>query len=119
MGLSDGEDIVMDGSDPPEIPKGGQSGAYNVWSNLVEEAALHPQYNMKVYPGVVQTYGKGPTFMDCFNSDQHAAMQEDNLYYPWASQLEWELALFLLHSSLSMVAIDQFLSLKLVSLAVY
>ena len=30
MGLSDGEDIVMDGSDPPEIPKGGQSGAYNV-----------------------------------------------------------------------------------------
>lgn len=109
----------MDGSDPPEIPKGGRSGADDVQSNSVEEVAPYPQYYMEIYPGAAQTYRKGPTFMDCFNRDQHAAMQEDKLYYPWASQSEWELALFLLQSSLSMAAINQFLSLKLVSLAVY
>ena len=53
--------------------------------------------------------------MDEFEDDEHAAMREDNLYYPWASRPEWELASFLLCSSLSMAAIDQFLSLDLVS----
>ena len=53
--------------------------------------------------------------MDEFDRDDHATMREENLYYPWASRQEWELASFLLRSSLSMAAIDQFLSLDLVS----
>jgi len=36
------------------------------------------------------------------------------LFYPFASQPEWELASFLLKSDLSRVAIDQFLKLQLV-----
>lgn len=109
----------MDGSDPPVIPEGGQPGANNIESNSGEEPAPHPQYYTEVYPGAAQTYGKGPTFMDIFDGDEYAAMREENLYYPWASQPEWELASFLLRSSLSMVAMDQFLSLKIVNLAFY
>lgn len=105
----------MGGSDLPAIPEGGQPGVNNVQSSSGEEAAPHPEYYTEVYPGAAQTYGKGPTFMDAFDGDRYAAMREDNLYYPWASQPEWELASFLLRSSLSMAAIDQFLSLKLVS----
>ena len=124
MGFKHGGDIVMDDSDLPTVPEGGQPGADNVQSDSGEEAAPHPpsrskNYYTEVYPGAAQTYGKGPTFMDGFDGDEHAAMREDNLYYPWASQPEWELASFLLRSSLSMAVIDQFLSLKLVSLALY
>ena len=73
------------------------------------------KYHTKVYPGAAWTYGKGSTFMDEFDDDEHAATREDNLYYPWASRPEWELASFLLCLSLSMADIDQFLSLDLVS----
>ena len=40
----------MDGSDPPEIPKGGRSGADDVQSNSVEEVAPYPQYYTRVLP---------------------------------------------------------------------
>jgi hypothetical protein len=40
---------------------------------------------------------------------------QKNLYYPFASRDEWELAAFLLRSDLSLASIDSFLSLKLVS----
>ena len=69
----------------------------------------------EVYPGAAQMYGKGSTFMDEFDDDKHVAMREDNLYYPWASHPEWELPWFLLCSSLSIAAINQFLSLGHVS----
>ena len=72
-------------------------------------------YYTEIYPGTAKTYGRGLTFLDKFNRDQYSAMQEENLYYPWASQPEWELASFLVHLSLSMAAVDQFLSLDLVS----
>lgn len=68
-------------------------------------------YYAKVYPGASRTYRRGPNFMDKFDGDEHAAMWKENLYYPWASWSEWELISFLLHSSLSMTKIDQFLSL--------
>ena len=70
---------------------------------------------MEVYPGAAQMYRKGSTFMDEFDDDEHAAMRENNLYYPWASCPEWELTSFLLCLSLSMATIDQFLSLELLS----
>ena len=54
--------------------------------------------------------------MDLFNKDEYADARQTNLYYPFASQLEWELASFLLKSDLSRVAIDQFLKLQLVSI---
>jgi hypothetical protein len=56
--------------------------------------------------------------MDLFDDDEYAENREMNLYYPFASQPEWELASFLLKSGLSMVAIDEFLKLQMVSAGV-
>ena len=70
----------MGGSDLPAIPEGGQPGVNNVQSSSGEEAAPHPEYYTEVYPGAVQTYGKGPTFMDAFNGDRYAAMRERTIY---------------------------------------
>jgi len=67
------------------------------------------------YEGAGASYGKGTTFMDQFNQDAYASDRALNLYYPFSSRDEWELASFLLGSDLSMAAITQFLSLKLVS----
>ena len=116
------KDVKMDGPHPS------MSSEDNNWSNpsvagdiplnLPEQPQPHSQlknYHTEVYPGAAQTYGRGSTFMDEFDWDDHATMCKENLYYPWASQQEWELASFLLRSSLSMATIDQFLSLDLVS----
>ena len=84
-------------------------------SNIPAQHSQFKDYYTEVYPGVARTYGRGPMFMDEFNGDKHATMQEENLYYPWTSQPEWEVTLFLLHSLLNMAVVDQFLSLDLVS----
>ena len=104
-----------------DLPAGSEGDGHSVAEDVqleVPKPCIPPsqfeKYHTKVYSGAARTYRKGSTFMDKFNEDEHAAMREDNLYYPWAFHPEWELASFLLHLSLSM-AIDQFLSLDLVS----
>ena len=67
------------------------------------------------YEGTAQTYGTGATFMDHLNHDQYASEHTNNLYYPFATREEWEMASFLLCSDLSMAGINKFLSLVLVS----
>ena len=69
------------------------------------------------YPGAAKTYGPGSTFMDHFDNDEHAPHRVNNLYYPFASHQEWELASFLLRSHLSMASIDEFLRLTSVSIS--
>ena len=54
--------------------------------------------------------------MDQFFSDRYATFRQENLYYPFTSAADWQLASWLLRSHLSMAAIDDFLSLKLVRL---
>jgi len=53
----------------------------------------------------------GPVFQD-----QYSSFRKENLYYPFASWVDWQLASWLLCSHLSMAAIDSFLSLELVRL---
>jgi hypothetical protein len=67
------------------------------------------------YEGAARKYGRGTTFLQRFDSDQYAQARKTNLYYPFASRDEWELAAFLLRSDLSLASINSFLSLKLVS----
>jgi hypothetical protein len=67
------------------------------------------------YEGAAKEYGTGTTFMEEFDGDRYAGERVENLYYPFASRDEWELAAFLLRSDLSMASIDSFLSLNLVS----
>jgi hypothetical protein len=52
--------------------------------------------------------------MDRCDKDRFTEMRKGHLYYPFASRDEWELASFLLRSSLSMAAVDRLLKLKLV-----
>ena len=91
----------------------------------VEMAGIEPdrpdldisEQDLKVveeYEGAAQCYGAGTTFMDEFDSDAHGSERVNNLYYPFKSREEWELASFLLHSDLSMASITKFLSLNLV-----
>ncbi|KIO02103.1 hypothetical protein M404DRAFT_28061 [Pisolithus tinctorius Marx 270] len=68
------------------------------------------------FEGAAKTFGLGPTFMDKFNSDQFSNLRASNLYYPFNSHNEWELASWLLRSGLSMRAIDSFLSLSIIQL---
>ncbi|KAG1787146.1 uncharacterized protein HD556DRAFT_1449075 [Suillus plorans] len=67
------------------------------------------------YEGAGACYSKnGLTFLDVFNADEYAEYRKDNLLYPFASKEEWEVAGYLLRSSLSMAAIDEFLKLRMI-----
>jgi len=79
--------------------------------SLCPEAAS----NFKYYPGVLSTYGQGTTFMSNFFTNKYAYLQHENIFYPFASQEDWQLGSWLLRSGLSMAAINSFLSLELVS----
>ena len=50
------------------------------------------------------------------DKNEHAAQQQENLYFPFASREEWEFASWLLRSGLGLSAIDHLLSLDLVCL---
>ena len=71
--------------------------------------------NIEYYPGASSTYGQGTTFMSEFFTDKYAHLRHENIFYPFASQEDWQLGSWLLRSGLSMAAIDSFLSLELVS----
>jgi len=66
------------------------------------------------HPNVPSLYRGGTVFLDQFLSDEYVALCQENLYYPFVSGVDWELASWLLRSCLSMAAIDEFLSLQLV-----
>ncbi|KIK17897.1 hypothetical protein PISMIDRAFT_110561 [Pisolithus microcarpus 441] len=69
---------------------------------------------VEYFPGASQCYPGGRTFMDNFFSDEHSELHKDNLFYPFTSQQDWQVASWLLRSHLSMAAIGSFLSLDLI-----
>jgi hypothetical protein len=66
------------------------------------------------FPGAARTFQGGTTFLNHFDMDQFSNYQTSNIYYLYASHGEWEIASWLLQSSLSMSAINSLLSLDLV-----
>ncbi|KIL54004.1 hypothetical protein M378DRAFT_182687, partial [Amanita muscaria Koide BX008] len=85
-------------------------------NNMVVDDDMSPSHNghfVEEYDGAAKTYGSGTSFMRQFNSDTFATERAENIYYPFASRAEWDLAAFLLRSDLSIAAIDNFLSLTL------
>lgn len=89
-------------------------------SSLPASTSQNPEdkqnpFNIKKHPTSGGVYGCGETFMDQCDKDRFTEMRKGNLYYPFASRDEWELASFLLRSRLSMAAVDRFLKLQLVS----
>ena len=71
------------------------------------------------HPNIPSVYPGGTTFMDQFFADEYSRFRQENLYYPFASETDWQLASWLLCSCLSMATIDTFLSLELVCLFVF
>ncbi|KAI5995118.1 hypothetical protein EDD15DRAFT_2165351 [Pisolithus albus] len=70
--------------------------------------------NFEYFPGAVQTYNGGSTFVNKFDVDKFSELRSSNVYYPFASSGDWELGSWLLRSGLSMSAINTFLSLRLI-----
>ncbi|KAF8130961.1 hypothetical protein EV363DRAFT_1398782 [Boletus edulis] len=68
-----------------------------------------------MHPNTSSIFDGGKTFLTRFNSDPYSAHRQDNLYYPFASLDDWEIAKFLLKSRLSMKLIDEFLSLWMIT----
>ncbi|KAJ7808909.1 hypothetical protein B0H14DRAFT_3090219 [Mycena olivaceomarginata] len=65
------------------------------------------------HPKPSSTFGTAPTFMDNFSKDRHTNDRQNNLYYPFASADEWEVASYLARSNMTVVQIDEFLKLRL------
>lgn len=70
--------------------------------------------HIEVHPTAGKILGQGTTFMDDFGADMYAQEWSELPYYPFTSQDKWQLASFLLRSSLSMKSINMFLSLNMV-----
>lgn len=70
-------------------------------------------------PNAAPTWGAGKTFMGRFDLDDFADQHKENLYYPFASKEDWEMAAFLLRSGMSMALIDDFLSLQFVGTSLF
>ncbi|KAJ7772185.1 hypothetical protein B0H16DRAFT_1305261 [Mycena metata] len=67
------------------------------------------------FKGASRTFGKGKTFMDLFHEDKYSKERRSNVYYPFASAEEWELASFVSRSKMSNETIDELLKLRLVA----
>ena len=67
------------------------------------------------YEGAGTIYGTGEMFLSKFNQDQYTECHINNSHYPFADSNDWTLANSLLKSGLSMHAINEYLSLNLVS----
>lgn len=66
------------------------------------------------FPEPPVAFEHGYTFLSLFDSDENSIYCKTNLYYPFSSQREWQVAVWLLHSGLSMGKIDSFLALEMV-----
>ena len=106
-------DIVPEVDDAPAYDgfAANEDPAYNPDDGQQEDA---PGLIVDAHPSTPSIYPGGTTFMDQFFADQYAGFRRENLYYPFASRVDWQLASWLLRSRLSMAAIDNFLSLELV-----
>ncbi|KAJ7128227.1 hypothetical protein C8R43DRAFT_897203 [Mycena crocata] len=79
---------------------------------LGENCRIPTGFHREKHPSAAGKYGRGTTFMENFNSDAYAPVRQNNMYYPFASYKEWELASFLTRSRMTMDQIDEFLRLE-------
>ncbi|KAG2369063.1 hypothetical protein BDR07DRAFT_1371648 [Suillus spraguei] len=81
--------------------------------NIDNEFGMFGELLEEEYDGVGACYSQdGSTFLDLFDADEYAECRVDNLYYPFTSKEEWDVADYILRLSLSMAAIDEFLKLS-------
>ncbi|KAG2124666.1 hypothetical protein DEU56DRAFT_873241 [Suillus clintonianus] len=127
---SESDDFCMDDEpntnmdNGPNIPDT-ESGGFGDWDEMSrgsgsesqahdEETPTHDSKVIDSYPDCAQSYGRGYTFLDLFNSDENSKHRATNLYYPFSSWKDWEVGSWLLRSGLSMGKINSFLSLEMI-----
>ncbi|KAI5987639.1 hypothetical protein EDD15DRAFT_2371999 [Pisolithus albus] len=114
---------------PPHFPSA-DSNAYQDWDLNPPSPEVHetedftmdapeeviplvPGKFVEVYEGSSEVFPGGKSFMDTFHEDQYSGERRSNLYFPFASQQEWQFASWLLRSRLSLTAIDSLLALDI------
>ncbi|KAG2091184.1 uncharacterized protein F5147DRAFT_748146 [Suillus discolor] len=98
-GLGGEEDFYYFGGGGEDIPDGNK---------------VHTGEVIDYFPEPPLAYEDGYTFLGLFDADENSVYQKTNLYYPFSSRRDWQLAAWLLHSGLSMGKIDSFLSLEMI-----
>ena len=107
------QDGVIDPHPPP-------SEAWDEPGMDVDSDSLPGHYSVSTtstreyFPEVANAWPGSTTFMADFDQDRYSDERGENLYYPFASRQDWQVALFLLTSGMSMALIDRFLGLELV-----
>ncbi|KAG1851431.1 hypothetical protein DFJ58DRAFT_728872 [Suillus subalutaceus] len=66
------------------------------------------------FPKPPLAFEHGYMFLSLFESDENSVHRKTNLYYPFSSRREWQVAAWLLHSGLSMEKINSFLALEMI-----
>lgn len=67
------------------------------------------------FPTAGHVFDNSGGFMEGFHADEFSEERSQNIFYPFSSKGEWQLASFLSRTGLSMRFVDEFLSLDLVS----
>ena len=89
-------------------------GASDSTMDIPEEVMPPMSRFVETYEGCSEAFPGGKTFMDAFHNDQYADERQQNLYFPFALCKEWQFALWLLHSGLTLTSIDSLLALDIV-----
>ncbi|KAG9315561.1 hypothetical protein JVU11DRAFT_3189 [Chiua virens] len=75
----------------------------------------HDLPNVELCPGTASVFPGEKIFIQAFFADKYGPFHCNNLFYPFASQENWQVGSWLLHSGLSMAEIDNFLKLDLIN----
>ncbi|KAF8125582.1 hypothetical protein EV363DRAFT_1453678 [Boletus edulis] len=71
-------------------------------------------HQVQFFRNASRVYNVGQTFLDRFTMDAYSSCHMSNIYYPFATHDDWEMANYLLQSHLSMAKIDEYLKLNLI-----
>ena len=119
------EDFEMDFlPDPPDAmdpfdddqPDGEQQDGHPPAVSVALLTLLGLGSQVQFFQNASYVYDVGQTFLDRFAMDAYSYLRRSNLYYPFASHDDWQMASYLLQSDLSMAKIDKYLKLNLVRL---
>lgn len=109
--------VLLDDTDQQGTQEGEPMDVDDHWDRDIE-GEYEKGVFIERFKGAAAKHNGGTTFMDGFDNDVHASKRSENVYYPFVSRDEWELASYLLRSDLSVASINTFLSLSLVSLII-
>jgi hypothetical protein len=116
QGMDDVEMGSVDDDDDDNFSTQGGADIQMATDNSDSFSDVTGSMHREEFADVAPAWEAGETFMGKFDLDDFADQRKENLYYPFASKEDWELAAFLLRSGMSMALIDDFLKLQIVSL---